>query len=306
MKDYIKSRNIPFESMDDLQLLQESIRQKYLEARVKSPKLTIYDLKKDNFYQDLSEVVADRVMNFELEIGKNKNILDLVSTPGKGFYLGLLNQKDLNRSFRSSNLNACYLFAYDKLKDDYDQENRTSVADNLKNDSTKETQITAGKGKNDDHLTEHSRHTVRIARYADIRKIHNIAATVYEGIDVIPTEKMLEWYDKNPYSFHVIVDEDDEIVGNIDILPLKDEALKKFLKGRIIEREIKADDIWGVDEKDKMTSLYVESVVNKAGDFALTSLLRAVSDIIKGFHCEAKCLKKNLLYFGIAKRNTIN
>lgn len=283
MKDFIKKKNIYFKSINNLKVFQRAIRDQYEKTQNEKPNLIDFDLTKEIFFEDLKSLVEEEVKEYINRESKVAGLRDIVGTPGVAFYRNLLSKDKVDRSFRSYNLNACYLFAYGKLIDDgHHRDDWPFSYTNLGFEAPPEPYP----------IYIDMKYTIKLAEYDDIRRIHNIAATVYEGIDVIPTEKMLEWYNKNPYSFHVIVDEDHEVVGNIDILPLKDEALTKFLSSKIIEREIKADDIWGVDEKDKITSLYIESVVNKAGEYAVLSVLRAVADIFNGFDCDAKCIKK--------------
>lgn len=104
-------------------------------------------------------------------------------------------------------------------------------------------------------------YTVSAATEEDIRWAADTARRVYSGLDVIPIKLMVEWFNANPTGFSIIKDRDGHRCGNIDILPLKPDTLARFLRGELIEREIRGDSIFCGDESDKIDSLYIESFV---------------------------------------------
>lgn len=103
---------------------------------------------------------------------------------------------------------------------------------------------------------------VESATITDLFIICGLAKKVYSGIDVIPLEIMKEWFLKNPNGFTVIKNNRGKICGNLDILPLKDNVLRQFIEGKIIERDFSADDIYSPKESDEIEHLYVESFVS--------------------------------------------
>ncbi|GAB3910037.1 hypothetical protein GCM10028803_48990 [Larkinella knui] len=226
-------------------------------------------------YDGLKESMAD-------ELKKLPKIPDsIVASPGVSFLLNLFKTKLEKETFRIYYLNACYLYAFGKIRAEY----RADLEGKSTADSKSETPCST-------HGLSDSIYKIKPATYDDIRKIFSIASTVYTGIDVIPYKTMLAWYEKNPCSFYVIVNEDGDVVGNIDILPLKEGTLRQFLDGDMIERQILDDSIWGIDEKENIDYLYVESVVNLAGKVALLELIRNISEIFMNFDCDVKSIKK--------------
>lgn len=65
------------------------------------------------------------------------------------------------------------------------------------------------------------------------------------------------WFEKNPNIFFVYKDYYD-LWGNLNLLPIKDQAFKKLKAGQIYESEIKAHDIHSPDEKELVKFIYVE------------------------------------------------
>jgi hypothetical protein len=95
-----------------------------------------------------------------------------------------------------------------------------------------------------------------------VRWAAGLAQRVYKGDDVIPEALMLDWYRANKDGFFVIRNiESGDLVGNLDILPLKPCMLKRLIAGKLLEREIIGDCIFSPPEKEQITSVYVESFV---------------------------------------------
>ena len=102
-------------------------------------------------------------------------------------------------------------------------------------------------------------YNIKEASEEDLRWIVNCHKKVYSEDDCIPFEKMLEWYNKNEIGFNKIVDNSERICGNLNILPLNDECLDRFLQGKILEKDILESDL--VNDEDVVNNLYVESFV---------------------------------------------
>ncbi len=113
----------------------------------------------------------------------------------------------------------------------------------------------------DNPVFTHGPYTVFPSDESDILWAAETGKKVYTGIDVIPRELMLEWYKANPNGFFVIKDRHGHRCGNIDILPLRQDTLERFLGGEIIEQDIRGDCLLHPNEAGQITDLYVESVV---------------------------------------------
>lgn len=107
----------------------------------------------------------------------------------------------------------------------------------------------------------HAPYSVHPASEDDVRWASDLATRVYTGLDIIPERLMLEWFHANPAGFSIIKDCEGHRCGNIDILPLRPDTLRRFLRGELIEQEIRGDSVFPPQESAKIEALYVESLV---------------------------------------------
>jgi len=126
--------------------------------------------------------------------------------------------------------------------------------------------------------------TIRGADEDDIRWIARLQKSVYSKNDAVPLNVLLEWYEVFPNGFFVIVDHNNMRVGHLDILPIKESALKKYKDGELVETEIRGECLYSKQELDKITDLYIESLIvspknPKIRPFVLRELMRSVSYI---------------------------
>lgn len=99
----------------------------------------------------------------------------------------------------------------------------------------------------------------------DVRFAASLARRVYTGHDVIPETRMLAWFQANPNGFTVLKTASGERAGNVDLLPLKPDALRSLLEGALLECEIAAAGLYTPAEQPQITQLYLESVVVRTG-----------------------------------------
>ena len=109
-----------------------------------------------------------------------------------------------------------------------------------------------------DNLT--AAYVIAEATPTDIAWIAQHEATVYSTNDAIPEALLREWYAANPKGFSIIKTADGRRVGHLDILPLRPRTCESFIAGDIFEREIRGDSLYGIDERERITCLYVESI----------------------------------------------
>jgi hypothetical protein len=137
---------------------------------------------------------------------------------------------------------------------------------------------------------------VEQASDSDMAFIAELEASVYSRADAIPEPILREWYSANPTGFSLVRSPSGKPIGHLDILPLRPATLDAFLKGDIVEREIRADCIYSVNDRKLITALYVESVILKpegrrTAAAALICLLQAFPTII-GRIADASSLEK--------------
>jgi hypothetical protein len=133
----------------------------------------------------------------------------------------------------------------------------------------------------------------------DVKWAAKQAVMVYGGYDVIPERVMLDWFTANKNGFYVVKRGDDANVGNLDILPLKPNTMKRFLSGELLEREMLGDCIFGPDEKAKVKNIYIESLVvpkhlfddDTSNSFALYAVIERLAECILNL-CEPEAAEK--------------
>jgi len=133
----------------------------------------------------------------------------------------------------------------------------------------------------------------------DVKWAAKQAVMVYGGYDVIPERVMLDWFRANKNGFFVVKRGDDANVGNLDILPLKPNTMKRFKSGELLEREFLGDCIFGPDEKASVKDIYIESLVvpkhlfddDTSNSFALYAVIERLTECILSL-CEPAAVEK--------------
>jgi len=70
---------------------------------------------------------------------------------------------------------------------------------------------------------------------------------------------MLDWFEANPYGFSTIKSSGNGPVGNLDILPIRPNTLRRIVAGTLLERDVTGDCLYGASEKERIEDLYIES-----------------------------------------------
>lgn len=104
---------------------------------------------------------------------------------------------------------------------------------------------------------------LRQATARDIDWIADLEIKTYGRSIAVPGRILHAWYDANPHGFTILQTEDGELVGHINILPLKPSGVELLLKGRESEQAITPDMIYSPVEQHLMESFYVECIIVK-------------------------------------------
>jgi hypothetical protein len=83
----------------------------------------------------------------------------------------------------------------------------------------------------------------------------------FYGHEYVEPEKAVLWLRKNPKAFIEMVNEDDELCACFGVLALSDSFMEQFIKGRVSDTQLEADDICGDLESKKCTRLYISGVI---------------------------------------------
>jgi hypothetical protein len=101
---------------------------------------------------------------------------------------------------------------------------------------------------------------IRPATEADIRWAAALGQRVYQGLDVISEVTMLAWFDANPCGFFAFW-HNEERIGNFDVLPLRPAVMQRFVRGELLEKDIRPEDLFTVAESHAIRDLHWESIV---------------------------------------------
>jgi len=104
---------------------------------------------------------------------------------------------------------------------------------------------------------------IHMATPDDVYWIADKEKDVYKGnpLDVMPLDMIQSWYRRNSACFWIFQRSGGERIGNIYIFPLKPNVLDKLVRGEILERDIRSEDIYSRRESGKITALHICSLV---------------------------------------------
>lgn len=133
---------------------------------------------------------------------------------------------------------------------------------------------------------------VRSTNSNDLIEIAKLQKEFYPD-DAVPFDLYKEWFDKNSKGFFIIESkstcingiETKEIVGHFTFLPIKEERMKYYLKGQILETDIRGADLHSPQEMKSAKSIYVESVIikHKHRRIAVFCLIRMMKSMLDYF-----------------------
>lgn len=122
--------------------------------------------------------------------------------------------------------------------------------------------------------------SIKAASPDDIPWIAQVEAELFSGRDAIPKDILEEWYEGNPMGFFVIKNQDGKNVGNITVLPIREDTLERFVNGTLDEQQIRRDSLYHPNETDSIKNIYIESaIIHLVG------------------HCKAAAFYTSLSYF---------
>lgn len=231
---------------DEIELIKTGLIKRYdseRNTRNLSTAKPIRFVKTPEHYADLVEIVTD-VLKY-LDKGRlNKSFL---GSPGTRFFRKIFTDSNPTISCHEANINSCYLFAFGMTRQEY---------------------------WNPQSRLLEKKFNINLSNRSDIDAVYKLNTMIYEGFDVISFETLLEWHEKNPASIHTIKDQFGKIAGNINILPLKNEAIDFFLSGDLMSSDFRGKHLFAPFERNKVEYLYIESIINMASSEVLIEFLR--------------------------------
>ena len=124
-------------------------------------------------------------------------------------------------------------------------------------------------------------YSVSQATEEDMRWIACHNQLVYpESSDVIPAELIFDRFNTNPTGFSIIKDRNGNRFGDIELLPLKLDTLRRILGDGLTENEIREVSLFAPNESSKIDTLYV-SGFTASGPWDLYRCLMSAPELVK-------------------------
>jgi len=105
--------------------------------------------------------------------------------------------------------------------------------------------------------------TLRPATAQDVDWIAALEIKTYGRGIAVPDHILHAWHEANPHGFSILQKDDGELVGHVNILPLKPSGVNLLLGGYESEQAITPDMIYSPDEQHLMEAFYVECIIVK-------------------------------------------
>ncbi len=97
------------------------------------------------------------------------------------------------------------------------------------------------------------------AKATELPWVAQLEADYYKE-HAVPLVTLERWFNTNPCGFFIIRVAGNR-VGHATLLPLRDEAIKALVDGKISEKDLRESDLWTPAERDRVRSVYIESIV---------------------------------------------
>lgn len=104
---------------------------------------------------------------------------------------------------------------------------------------------------------------LRPAKLEDIKWMADLQARTYNERDAVPEDILRAWFQTNPNGFSIMELEDEEMIGHIDILPLRPAAVALLLNGKEMESSITPEMLYRPEEAARIEVIYIESIIVK-------------------------------------------
>ena len=131
---------------------------------------------------------------------------------------------------------------------------------------------------------------------AIVRRVNELAATVYPGVEPLDPVRYTEWLQVNPNILVVLCDHKRRLQGYFDIFPLEQRFLEKLIEGKAAEGDIRTGHILPPDAARAAPRLYLAGVAVRdaatiAGKWHAAMLLSALVSYLRHFY-GAPCRKQ--------------
>lgn len=141
---------------------------------------------------------------------------------------------------------------------------------------------------------------IRQATLEEVDWIADLEVRTYEK-DAVPLSVLRSWYRTNPNGFSVLHTESGEMIGHIDLLPLKSAGVTFLNSGSETDKWLTPEMLYPAEEAHLAEAIYIESIIikdkyNELKPKALYTILAGFESLI-GRICDTKKVKE---VYGIA------
>jgi hypothetical protein len=111
-----------------------------------------------------------------------------------------------------------------------------------------------------DEMNSEGKYVFRFCSEENLREACEMTRPFY-GHEYVEPETAVRWLRKNPKAFIEMVNEAGELCACFGILALTDSFIEQFIKGRLSDTQLEADDICSEAETKKCKRLYISGVI---------------------------------------------
>lgn len=134
--------------------------------------------------------------------------------------------------------------------------------------------------------------TVDFPEIEDCRKIYEMNHQMFGGELTIPPEFVEGWYRVNRYQWLVAKDEEGNLLGYINMSHIKDETFDDIINGKILERDVRSENIIELGKKGKICCYIQGFVVRDKNTRVAIALLNKVLGYVRFLKGNGVCIEK--------------
>jgi len=116
-----------------------------------------------------------------------------------------------------------------------------------------------------DENNEDGLYDVTLCDAATLREANALTKPYYQH-EYVSDEVAESWRSKNPKGFVAIRNKEQELCAVFGILAIEESFCAQFIKGRVRDNQLEADDILDFDQSKKSSKLYISGVVVREPD----------------------------------------
>ena len=126
----------------------------------------------------------------------------------------------------------------------------------------------------------------------DCKKIYELNLEAFGSELTIDHAYIKEWYESNAYQWLIAKDEEDNLLGYINISHIKNKTFDDIINGRISEKDVRSEDILKLGQKDKICCYIQGFAVRNKNTRVAISLLNKVLAYVRFLKEKGICVER--------------